>query len=210
MYRPLTSWPEVLHYPEAITKLYGHSPLGLDLEWGRDGKPSILGLSDGTITVSVSWADGRSYLVELLRRFPQTVLLGHNVVGADLFVLRGEELTVDLANIEDTIIWHWLVNMNLCKATGKGALEEDEDEKRGRGFMNLWTMLSLYTDLPHYKDCRESMCEGPCPTHDVFGYNGLDALGPVLALPQLKQKAALRGGLSRRYCINFNRPLKIQ
>lgn len=192
MYHALTEWPNVVRVAGAITQLYGRSPLGLDLEWGKDGRPSILGLSDGQLSVSVPWAEGRPYLIELLRRHPNTILVGHNVVGADLFVLEGEGLTLDLANIEDTIIRHWLTNMHLSKSSGKAALEEDEGEKRGRGFNNLWTMLSLYTDLPHYKDCRESMCEGPCPTHDVFGYNGLDALGPVLALPQLKRTMALR------------------
>lgn len=193
MYKPLTSWPEVSRDPLDIQKLYGSPVIGLDLEWDRNGKPSVTGLSNGKLTVSTHWTPALPYLKELLTRFPNTVLVGHNVVGADMFVLNDQGIKLDLNNMEDTIISHWLVNMHLCKATGKAALEEDEDEKRGRGFMNLWTMLSLTTDLPHYKDCRDSQCEGPCPVHDVFGYNGLDALGPVLALPQLQRTMALRG-----------------
>lgn len=42
-----------------------------------------------------------------------------------------------------------------CKMSGKSVLDDDEDERKGRGFMNLGTMLSLYTDLPHYKSCKE-------------------------------------------------------
>src|SRR4029077_6613073 len=84
-------------------------------------------------------------------------------------------------------------NPNLAKSSGKSALMEDSDEKRGRGFFNLGTMLSVYTNLPHYKSCRGVSCTGPCPDHDKYGYNALDSLGPVLAIPGLQRQARLRG-----------------
>ena len=52
--------------------------------------------------------------------------------------------------------------------------------------MGLWSMASLYTDLPNWKTCRGAHCNGPCPTHDPLGYNGVDALSCDLALPALK------------------------
>lgn len=117
----------------------------------------------------------------------------HNGVSADVMVLRGMGIDIPLDMVEDSIIWMWLVNMYLAKATGKQALEEDAGEKRGRGFYNLGTMLSVYTDIWHYKSCRGGICDGPCPEHDKYGYNGIDALGPVLALPALRRQARLRG-----------------
>ena len=192
MYNCLLEWPKVSRNPDDIRRLFGHSPLGLDLEWDENERPTILGLSDGKLHVSVPYNAGIALFVELMQRYPRTVLVGHNIVGADLFVLSKDGIALPLTQIEDTIIRHWLVNMHLSKSSGKAALEEDAGEKRGRGFNNLWTMASLYTDFPHWKDCREPYCSGPCPLHDPYGYNGLDAAAPVLALPKLRQTMALR------------------
>lgn len=192
-FKPLKHWPRVSRSPVDIRQFYGVPILGLDLEWDeKTGKPTILGLSDGVSAVSCPWGDGKPYLAELLRLFPNTKLVGHNVVGADREVLAGEGIPTTLEQMEDTIIYHWLVNMHLCKSSKKAALEEDEGAKRGRGFMNLGTMSSLYTDLSYWKECRESACEGPCPKHDVWGYNGTDSLAPVSALPKLQITAKLR------------------
>lgn len=198
MYRPISQWPGVSRAAEDIRRLLGKTLLGLDFEWDKHGKPTLLGLSDGDFHVSVPYREGREYFLELLNQSPLPVFTGHNIVGADLFVLNREGLELPLENIEDTIIRHWLVNMHLSKSSGKAALEEDAGEKRGRGFNNLWTMSSLYTDLPHWKDCRGASCEGPCPVHDEQGYNGLDAAAPVQSLPHLKKTMALRG-LERLY-----------
>lgn len=193
MYKFLDTWPAVSRDPEDIRRLYGKSPIGLDLEWDAQERPTIIGLSDGILHVSVPYADGRELFIRLLQEHPQTVLVGHNLVGADLFVLGREGLQIPFEQVEDTIIRHWLVNMHLSKSSGKSALEEDAGEKRGRGFNNLWTMASLYTDFPHWKDCREGACQGPCPEHDPYWYNGLDAAAPVIALPALKRVSAFRG-----------------
>ncbi len=210
-YKPLTRWPEISRNPADIRKLHklhntndaagtgtgADAPLiGLDLEWDeRYGQPTILGVSNGEITVSCEYSEGRSHLINLLRLHPGTVLAGHNIVGADYFVLRDEGINIPLEQLEDTIIYHWLLNPHLCKATGKSALEEDADEKRGRGFMNLGTFSSIYTSLPYWKECAKEACGAgtPCPKHNVFLYNGADALAPVLALPAVKRLAKLRG-----------------
>lgn len=192
-YLPMRLWPHVSHNPSDIERLYGKPAIGLDLEWDGGGNPSILGLSDGQLHVSVPYQDGRDRFLYLVKNFPKTILVGHNIVGADISVLEKAGIVLPLENVEDTIIRHWLVNMHLSKMKQKGALEEDDDAKRGAGFNNLWTMASLYTSFPHWKDCRLDSCEGPCPIHDEYGYNGLDAAAPVIALPQLKRIMLLRG-----------------
>lgn len=201
MYTALQKWPEVSRNPEDIKELYGKSPLGLDLEFNAEGKPTILGLSDGKLHVSVPYGEGRDQFRALLEAHPETTFVGHNIVGADQLILKNAGIDIALDKLEDTIIRHWLTNMHLSKSSGKAALEEDAGEKRGRGFNNLWTMASLYTDLPHWKDCRGASCEGPCPEHDPQGYNGLDSLAPVWSLAPLKRTMQLRG-LEKLYTLH--------
>ena len=194
MFKFLPDLPEVSRDVDTIDRfLVGQSLIGNDLEWDQYENPTILGLSDGVHTVSVPWEEGVYQFKEIVDRFPETRWVGHNFISADLIVLEKLGIKIPLEACEDTIIWMWLVNPNLAKSSGKSALMEDQDEKRGRGFFNLGTMLSMYTDIWHYKDCRGDACSGPCPEHDKFGYNGIDALGPVLALPRLRQQARLRG-----------------
>lgn len=141
--------------------------------------------------MSVPWSSGlEAFRTLITERGADWV--GHNFVAADLIILERLGINIPLDRCQDTIIWFWLTNPNLAKAGGK-SVEEDAGERRGRGFFNLGTMLSVYTDLSYYKSCRGEGCSGPCPTHDVFGYNGIDALGPVLALPGLRRQARLRG-----------------
>jgi DNA polymerase I-like protein with 3'-5' exonuclease and polymerase domains len=195
VYTALQKWPEVSRNPEDIKNLYGKSPLGLDFEWDKTGHPTILGISDGVLHIAVPFSDGAPFFRELLSTHPQTRFVGHNLIGADLQILKTEGIEISLSQVEDSILAHWLVNMHLSKSSGKAALEEDAGEKRGRGFNNLWTMASLYTDLPHWKDCRGASCEGPCPEHDEPWYCALDAAAPVLALPTLKRTMQLRGAI---------------
>lgn len=188
-----SSWPKVVRDPYAISRLVGSPSLGLDLEWDLySGKPTILGLSNGALTVSCPWEHGRDEFERLVRQSPATQWAGHNIVSADWFALRDEGVNLPLDRLEDTIIRHWLLNMHLCKTSKKASLGDDSD-RRGRGFMNLWTMCSLYTDLRCWKQCRGEHCEGPCPRHDVYGYNGLDSFGPLVANKTMQQKMALRG-----------------
>jgi hypothetical protein len=190
-------WPKPSRTASDIMKLYGKPALGLDLEWDLRDRPTVLGISDGEFGVSCNWKEGKPYLVELHRRFPNTIWVGHNFVGADTFVLVKEGIQMLLENSEDTIIRWWLNNMHLCKSSNRA--EEDDGgsggggSKRGRGFMNLGSMCSVMTNFSYWKECRGEMCEGPCPEHDVFGYNVTDAGAPVIALPQLKRQAMIYG-----------------
>lgn len=197
-YKFLSSWPQISREVSDIEKLYGHSPLGVDLEWNSNDEPTILGLSDGVLSISIPFGEGLPYFKTLLSLHPSTTFVGHNVIGADMSVLKQYGITLKLEQVEDTILLHYLCNPHLCKATGKGSLDEEGggSDRRGRGFMNLGTMSSLYTDLPYWKECRDFECEDsgtPCEVHDKFGYNGTDSLAPVLALPALKRTAMLRG-----------------
>lgn len=204
LFIPIKHYPDVKRDPSLIKNLFGKGSfrfsdkpstpvLGLDLEFNKKNEPSIIGLSDGFLSVSCPYLDGVEYFKEVILDNPSAIIVGHSVISSDLFVLEGRGIKLDLRNMEDTIIRMWLANMHLCKTSNKSALEEDADARRGAGFMNLWTMLSIYTSLQNYKSCREDACDGPCPKHDVFGYNGLDAMGPVLAMNPLRKQCILRG-----------------
>src|SRR5258708_4579861 len=140
MYRFLCDWPRYSSDPWDIEKLYGKSPLGSDLEFNAY-EPTILGLSDGELHVSVPWVDGRPFLVELLTKYPDTVIVGHNFQSADLPLLIADGIPIKPEQVDDSIVWWWLTNPNLSKSSGKGSLDEEGGtERRGRGFNNLWSM----------------------------------------------------------------------
>lgn len=190
-------YPAVSRNPADILTL---SPphLGLDFEWDiHYERPTILGVSDGKKTVSVSFNDGWDNFNSLLDRYAdEWKLVGHNFLRAERPILLHRGRNVPLANVEDSIVWHWLVNAHLCKAGGKATGDSGgELERRGPGFMNIWTMCSIHTSLPCWKFCRGSReCHDiPCDVHHPFWYNGLDALGPVLALGDMKRKAQILG-----------------
>lgn len=75
-----------------------------------------------------------------------------------------------------------------CKAPSK----EDSDDAGALGFMNLWTAISLETDMYHYKNCRQVACDGPCPDHDPDGYCGVDSWGGVYAFLGHREKMKRR------------------
>ena len=196
MFQVLKQWPHVSRVPGDIGLLQPYPHISLDFEWSiRDGKPTILGLSDGTRTVSVPYDEGKKPFQELLSRYPFARILGHNVISADLPVAAGEGITIPLTQVDDTILWHFLTNMSLCKGTKKA--DDEEGEKRGRGFMNLFAACSSQLAVPNWKQCvGEEQClaeHRPCPKHDVFGYNGNDCYWPLKAFPFMYQRAKLLG-----------------
>jgi DNA polymerase family A len=149
-------------------------------------------VSDGIKIVSVPFDAGKVPLRGVLSRYPRASIVGHNFLASDLPVLDSAGIRIDPNRVEDTIVRYWLTHAHLCKTTQKDA--DGESTRRGAGFMNLWTMLSLTTSLPNYKLCHESACDGAyCPEHDEYGYNGIDAWGPVMALPKLIQLSQLLG-----------------
>lgn len=196
MFQVLKTWPHIERDPEALRSLNPVPYLSWDLEWNiRDGKPTILGASDGTRTVSVPYEEGKRPFLDLLARRSDTRILGHNVISADLQVAADEGIDIKLENVEDTILWHFLTNMSLCKGTKKS--DDEEGEKRGRGFMNLYAACSAHLSVPNWKQCiGDDQCrdEGrPCPKHDVFGYNGNDCYWPLKAFPLMLHRAKLLG-----------------
>jgi hypothetical protein len=109
--------------------------------------------------------------------------------AADIPIIEKETgAKIPLDRIEDTMIRHYLCNAELCKGVVKTSDEDEEGNEgksRGQGYMDLWSMSSLYTDLPQWKECRGERCDGPCRHHDPLGYNGTDAYSVDIALPNL-------------------------
>src|SRR5512146_1265447 len=164
---------------------------GLDFEWDvRTGNLSIIGISDGTRHTTDWWKEEEH--VPILRRLVArgTRLVGHNFVFAEYDKLEEVGIRVPEEQIEDTIILQWLLHNHLCKA-GAG-----KDGELGlHAYMSLWTTLSLHSSWPYYKTCLgPRLCHGrPCPTHNPFWYNALDAYGSLLVLPQMLRQVRLRG-----------------
>jgi DNA polymerase I-like protein with 3'-5' exonuclease and polymerase domains len=164
--------------------------VSVDFEFPPDTmEPSIIGLSAGAGAHSAYYdAKGRKTLREL--EDAEVTWVGHNALTVEREIIAAETGSeVPLARMEDTMLRHYLCNAELCKGAVKGGMDdEDEDVKeRGMGFMDLWSMASLYTDLPQWKQCRREHCDGGCRFHDVLGYNGIDALACDLALPNLRE-----------------------
>lgn len=178
-FTPMRSWPVVAREP---LPLRPGVPLGLDFEWNvQTGEPTILGVSDGEATFSIPWSSSADALLRQLL-VPEPVLVGHNFIPADRPFLPRPPYP--LSKIKDTILLHWLANMHLCKAAVK-----EHDTAEGHGYMNLWSMMSLYSSFPYWKTCIQCDPLGPevpCPKHSPYWYNGLDALGPLLVLPGLE------------------------
>ena len=128
---PQRNQVHVQRHPAAIASLQPAPYLGLDYEASiRTGQPTVLGLSDGTRTVSVPYEDGKPYFLELLDRFPEAQITGHNIMGYDMEVSAREGIKLRPEIAQDTILWWWLTNMNLSKAGAK--TDDGEGEKRGR------------------------------------------------------------------------------
>lgn len=186
-------WPKISRSSADIGQLNPDPYLSTDLEWNvATGVPTILGLSDGRTSISVPWNDGKAAFQERLDR-TQPILLGHNFLSSDYQVLEKAGFKIRPEQVLDTIHLHWLTNMSLCKAK---KAEDEEGERRGRGYMNLWTWCSLYTDAANWKDCIGESCVelgNPCPIHNPYDYNGCDAYWPVQAVGPTLSRARLMG-----------------
>lgn len=174
-----------MDYPKVKRNLSGWKPGGnvvsIDFEFDYNG-PTILGFSTRGNAVSVPWSgDSRSVLGSL--EAGGVVWLGHNLLTTEKQIIESElGVTLPLERMEDSMVLHYLCNSELCKSAPKS---EDDEDTKGQGFMDLWSMASLYTELPQWKRCRGVRCAGPCPIHDPFGYNGVDALAVDIAYPRL-------------------------
>ncbi len=181
------SYPNVTRTLDYFIQL--HPWVSIDFEW-RDHVPTIVGLCSGGHARSVFYDNAaKQKLFELEKK--GVTWLGHNLINADKPVIEDELNTIiPIERCEDSMIRHYLCNAELCKS---GAKDEDEMDQKGMGYLDLWSMSSLYTDLPQWKQCRGEKCEGPCKIHDVLGYNGLDALAPDIALPKMKKEMEAKG-----------------
>lgn len=160
----------------ATTLNGGGRALGLDFEFNpRNGKPSITGIaSRKPLTCAVPWdlAQARHMVDFALEN--DIKLVGHNSVATEKVLLeKNLERQLPLTLFEDSMLEHYLLNQDFTKAT------EKEEEETSLGFMNLWVMASMTTDLPVWKSCRGRACDGPCPRHDVFSYCAQDAYASV-------------------------------
>jgi DNA polymerase I-like protein with 3'-5' exonuclease and polymerase domains len=187
-------WPTVSRNPADMLAYASAPVIGLDTEFDSNETPTILGVSDGISAVCDTWENARPYLIELLRRNPNVRIVGHAIISSDLFVMEKAGIVLPLTSIDDTMLRWWLSNAHLCKASGKSSLEEDEGERRGRGFMNLGSMCSVTTSLSFWKQCRGETCDDnvPCPKHNIFSYCGMDALGAAQAHTEVSRLCRFR------------------
>ncbi len=149
--------------------------VGLDFEFSPSGKPSIMGVaSRAPLAAAVPYDINLCQHVVDYCLKNDTKLVGHNAISTEKILIEkslGRKLPLSL--FEDSMLEHYLLNQDFCKNTDK---EEDEGSL---GFMNLWAMASMTTDLPQWKICRGRACDGPCPRHNVFGYCAVDAYASV-------------------------------
>lgn len=155
--------------------LGGSGDIGLDLEFSpRTKVPTILGLSNDRVCGAVRWdaATARATVDAALREGRQ--LYAHSMVEADKDILdTALGIKTPLAAWEDSMILHYLCNADFTQIDAKA---QDESDAGALGLMNLWTMASMYTDLPFWKDCLGTKCEGEiCWVHDQVGYCAVDA-----------------------------------
>ena len=161
--------------------------VSVDFEFNPESPvpPDIVGLSSGAAAVSVPWSHAARQVMADLER-EKVVWVGHNSLTTEKPIIEavlGTSLPLD--RVGDTMVLHYLCNSHLCK----NAAKDDEQEERGAGYMDLWSMTNLYTDLPAWKSCRGAHCAGPCPMHDKYGYNGVDAIATDIAYPALLEDA---------------------
>lgn len=145
--------------------------IGCDLEF-NDTKPTIFGAACRDTAASVRWSEElASHILEVAEQ-SGAVIVGHSTIGAEKFQFEkmlGRKTDVKLYGC--SMIGHHLINGDMTKLAGK----EEGEEAGSLGLMGLGTVSALDTGLPHYKDCRGKYCHGPCPRHDVWGYNAIDA-----------------------------------
>lgn len=173
--------------------------IGVDLEWDIDSsRPSIIGVANGDLECySVQWNPENE---EKLRNILSVAkeIVGHNIITGDIpILLKNLVFPIVPERKFDTFIYFYLTNAHLCKS--RSAQADDSDSHKGGGFMNIWTMASLYTDLPNWKECRDchssfdkKWAMAPCPKHQPYHYNAIDALAPLMARDALETEAKLK------------------
>jgi hypothetical protein len=153
--------------------------LGLDFEFDiEDYKPTIVGLASEREAAGLRWTQEVGDLLVSTAREKELCYVAYSTAGADKPVL--DEHAGVLPTIPywaDGMLTHYLNNQGLCKTPAK---EKDTGDVGVQGFMNLWTGTSMTRLVQNWKVCRGRRCDGPCPTHDVFGYCAVDAWGGLV------------------------------
>jgi hypothetical protein len=180
-----------------------HDTVSIDFEFrpgpGQDWKNpelTIAGVCSGGDPHSAFWDDRAERKIQELEQ-QQVKWAGHNSITTERGII--EKIighSIPLERLEDSMLRHYLCNAELTKGVIKSVEEDDETEskEKGMGFMDLWSMSSLYTELPQWKTCRgEGHCFGGCSTCDPLGYNGIDSLAPDIALPRLRTEMKAKG-----------------
>ncbi len=184
----IQSFPEIFQtrqgFERVVDAVNPQDGLGIDFEFKTYRKPSIMGIANTDMAAAIGCEPNilRSAIAWCLRN--KIKLVGHSFLGAEKRVIK-EYLGIDvpLELIDDSMVSHYLLNQDFCKSSGK-----EEDEAGSFGFMNLWVTASMVLDVPQWKSCRGRACEGPCPTHEVFGYCGVDAWASVAAVKEHRKQ----------------------
>lgn len=173
-------YPPILRDKEGFLSILENIPDGVGLDYegkdlGQPGakNPSIIGIANREKCAALPGDPELSRLVLEAAQKKGVQIVGHSVIASDKPALEQElGIRTSLELWDDTIIRHYLCNSDFTKTPGK---DEDDDDSGVMGMMNLWTMASLYTDLPNWKMCRGRMCDGPCPVCWPYEYCSLDA-----------------------------------
>lgn len=176
---------------------------GADFEFdSRTNVPTIIGVSSLNRVAACYW--DRETAEQLINA--GTVHVGHAYIGADREVLtQATNIQLPLDRISDSMIRFWICNADLA-STPKDRWGDDLTDGNAIGFMNLWSVVSMMSDLPHWKGVRspdgaarclypeECLREArPCPEHAPLQYCGIDAYGGLIADYALIAEMETRG-----------------
>lgn len=191
--RKYDPFPRLSQSEEDFRKVLADTPgpLGIDFEFRPGYDPSITGIASRSTAVALPWDEGLCREVIEDRRRKGERLVGHSILGAEKpLIEKNLGIKMSLDEWDDSMLMHYLLNADFCKATSK---DEDANDSGSLGFMNLWTTASMYTDVYNWKICRGKACEGPCPEHKVFDYCAVDAWASVESMAIMREEMVRRG-----------------
>lgn len=193
---------DAVGWREVIRRALQSGYIGIDYEFKRFDRPTIMGIAAEDLAVGMQFdRELHRGLVPLMEAGVK--FIAHSGYSADSSVYSwaagfapvGGETELDVLNRVnwsswvDSIILHYLVNAHLTKAPEK----DESDDSGALGFMDLYTATSLVVDVPNWKVCRRSACNGPCPTHNPFDYCSVDSWGGLMIARHCTEVLKQRG-----------------
>jgi hypothetical protein len=177
--RRFNPYPRISRNESDIAEVLSRSGkyIGYDLEFSSPTRPTILGVANDDLAVSIPWSSFRAQQIIDHCKANNKSIVAFSTIGADKSVtdrVLGNYTSLPLW--DDGMLSMFYANAELAKEPGK-TMDEDESDSGSLGMFNLGVGMMLYTDAPQHKNCRGIACEGPCPRHEVFGYNAIDAWG---------------------------------